>query len=256
MTDGDGRRPGSMNGTLPEPVRDIALMLGRVVLGVVLFAHGWQKLIIDGSSETHKQVEAMGIPLAIASSSFVTFVEFVGGVLLILGALTPVVVIAHLVVMVGAASFVHVSHGVFATDGGWEVVGVIASAELILGACGPGRLSVDRLVLSRLRRTNAAARGGEKSTGRKAGKAKDAVEIPAVEAEPVTSAFPAVNAKGYADTSSLPVFPEQPGTGAFPEQSAGRRRIPRPFTPLREREEAPRRTDPRLADRSDGPTTR
>jgi putative oxidoreductase len=244
-----------MNGTLPEPVRDVALLLGRVILGVVLFAHGWQRLIIDGIAETHKQFEAMGIPLAIGSASFVTFVEFVGGVLLILGALTPVVVVAHLVVMVGAAAFVHVSHGIFAADGGWEVVGVIAAAELILGACGPGRLSVDRLVLSRLRRTNAAARGDEKTAkARKAAKAKDAVETPAAEAEPVTSAFPAVNAKGYADTSSLPVFPEQPGTGAFPEQSAGRRRIPRPFTPLREREETPRRTDPRLADRSDGPT--
>src|SRR5689334_8384977 len=40
MTDGDGRRPGSMNGTLPEPVRDLALLIGRVLLGVVLFAHG------------------------------------------------------------------------------------------------------------------------------------------------------------------------------------------------------------------------
>jgi putative oxidoreductase len=251
-----------MNGMLPEPVRDAALLLGRVVLGVVLLAHGWQKLVIDGIAETHKQFEAMGIPLAIASSSFVTFVEFVGGVLLILGALTPVVVVAHLVVMVGAAAFVHVSHGIFAADGGWEVVGVIACAELVLAACGPGRLSVDRLVLSRLRRTDSAVGGDEKSaagkaaTARKAGRAKDAVETPAAEAEPVTSAFPAVNAKGYADTSSLPVFPEQPGTGAFPEQPAGRRRIPRPITPLRERQETPRRTDPRLADRSDGSTAR
>jgi putative oxidoreductase len=250
-----------MNGTLPEPVRDVALLLGRLVLGVVLFAHGWQRLIIDGIAETHKQFEAMGIPLAIASASFVTFVEFVGGVLLILGALTPVVVLAHLVVMVGAAAFVHVSHGIFATDGGWEVVGVIAAAELMLGACGPGRLSVDRLVLSRLRRTDDAVRGEKKATGEKekrARKAKDAAPAAGqADAEPVTSAFPAVNAKGYADTSSLPVFPaEQPGTGAFPEQTPGRRRIPRPITPLREREETPRRTDPRLADRSDGSTAR
>jgi putative oxidoreductase len=251
-----------MNGTLPEPVRDIALLIGRVLLGVVLFAHGWQKLVILGVSETHKQFEALGIPLAIASASFVTFVEFVGGVLLIVGALTPVVIVAHLVVMVGAAVFVHVSNGVFAADGGWEVVGVIAAAELIIGACGPGRLSVDRLVLSRLRRTNAAVRGdladAPTTKTRKPKKAGAAVAAPAdaADAEPVTSAFPAVNAKGYADTSSLPVFPpEQPGTGSFPEQTAGRRRIPRPITPLRERETPPR-ADPRLADRSDGPATR
>jgi putative oxidoreductase len=234
-----------MNGTLPEPVRDVALLLGRVILGVVLFAHGWQRLIIDGIAETHKQFEAMGIPLAIASSSFVTFVEFVGGALLILGALTPVVICLHLVVMVGAAAFVHVSHGVFATDGGWELVGVIACAELIIGACGPGRFSVDRAVLSRLRRTNAAL-GGEAATvktKRRHGRA-------AADIEPATSAFPAVkvDAKGYTDTSSLPVFPEQPGTGSFPEQPAGRRRIPRPITQLR--------AESRLGDRSDDPAKR
>jgi putative oxidoreductase len=248
-----------MNGTLPEPVRDLALMLGRVVLGVVLFAHGWQKLIIDGISETHKQFEAMGIPLAIASASFVTFVEFAGGALLILGALTPVVVIGHLVVMVGAAAFVHVSHGVFAGDNGWEVVGVIGAAELIIAACGPGRLSVDRLVLARLRRVAAVVGDEDAPTTktRKSGKPpKTAAPVAEPDAEPVTSVFPAVDARGYSDTSSLPVFPEQPGTGAFPEQPAGRRRIPRPITRLRDREEIPRRTDPRLADRSDGPAAR
>jgi putative oxidoreductase len=231
-----------MNGTLPEPVRDVALLLGRVILGVVLFAHGWQLLIVDGIAETHKQFEGMGIPLAIASASFV---------------LTPVVVVAHLVVMVGAAGFVHVSHGIFATDGGWEVVGVIAAAELVIAACGPGRLSVDRLVLARLRRT-AAVGGDEEAPTAKTRKPAKTGDKAAVEpdAEPVTSVFPAVDARGYSDTSSLPVFPEQPGTGSFPEQPAGRRRIPRPITRLRDREEIPRRTDPRLADRSDGPAAR
>jgi putative oxidoreductase len=235
-----------MNGTLPEPLRDIALLLGRVVLGVVLFAHGWQKLIVDGVAETHKQFEAMGIPAAIASASFVTFVEFAGGALLIIGALTPVVIVAHLVVMIGAAAFVHVSHGVFATDGGWELVGVIASAELIIGACGPGRFSVDRLVLSRLRRSGAPA-GGQKAIAATAAK-----PAPAADPEPATSVFPAVTVPTYSESSSSPVFVEQPGTGSFPEQSAGRRRVPRPITPLRERDLSSR-TDPRLADRSDGP---
>lgn len=236
-----------MNGTLPEPLRDIALLLGRVILGVVLFAHGWQKLMVDGVAETHKQFEALGIPAAIASASFVTFVEFAGGALLIIGALTPVVIVAHLIVMIGAAVFVNVSHGIFAADGGWELVGVIASAELIIGACGPGRFSVDRLVLSRLRRTNDAIRGTK------------AIEAPAAPAaadvEPATSVFPAVTVPTYSESSSSPVFVEQPGTGSFPEQSGGRRRVPRPITPLRERDLS-NRTDPRLADRSDGPAAR
>ncbi|HEY0815159.1 MAG TPA: DoxX family membrane protein [Pseudonocardia sp.] len=139
-----------LNRALPAPTRDIAILIGRVILGVVLFAHGWQKLVINGIAGTYGQFEKLGIPLAIVSASFASFVEFVGGVLIIVGALTTTVVALDLVVMVGAAGFVHITHGVFAQDGGWELVGVIVAAELALAAHGPGRFSVDHLV-TRLR---------------------------------------------------------------------------------------------------------
>ena len=137
--------------SLPTRVRavakpDVALLVARLVLGVVLFAHGWQKLVINGIAGTYGWFQAMGIPLAIVSTSFVTVVEFVGGALLLLGALTRVVVSLHIIVMIGAAAFVHVSHGLFAQDGGWELVGVIAACELVLAATGAGRFSVDHLV--------------------------------------------------------------------------------------------------------------
>ena len=138
-----------LNRPLPAPARDIAILIGRVILGVVLFAHGWQKLMINGISGTYGQFEKLGIPLAIVSASFASFVEFVGGVLIVLGALTTTVVALDLVVMVGAAGFVHVTHGIFAQNGGWELVGVIVAAELALAAFGPGRLSVDHLVARR-----------------------------------------------------------------------------------------------------------
>ena len=116
------------------------------MLGVVLFAHGWQKLVIKGIGGTYAWFQAMGIPLAIVATSFVTTVEFVGGALLILGALTRVVVALHILVMIGAAALVHISHGLFAQDGGWELVGVIAACELVLAATGAGRFSIDHLV--------------------------------------------------------------------------------------------------------------
>jgi putative oxidoreductase len=138
-----------LNRPLPAPFRDIALLIGRIVLGVVLFAHGWQKLMINGIAGTYGQFEKLGIPLAIVSASFTSFVEFVGGALLIAGALTTTVIALDLVVMVGAAGFVHLTHGIFAQNGGWELVGVIVAAELALAATGPGRFSVDHLISSR-----------------------------------------------------------------------------------------------------------
>ena len=140
-----------MNRIQSAPAADVALLIARIILGTVLFAHGIQKMIIDGFAKTFEQFEALGIPLAIVSSAFVTVVEFVGGLMLLLGALTRIVVGLHIFVMVGAAIFVHASRGIFAADGGWELVGVIAACELTLAAVGAGRYSLDHLLLPRSR---------------------------------------------------------------------------------------------------------
>jgi putative oxidoreductase len=248
-----------MNGRLPDSVRDLVLLVARVVLGVVLFAHGWQKLLVDGIAETRTQFEALGVPMAIASASFVTFVEFAGGILLVLGALTPLVALLHLVVMVGAAIFVHASQGVFAADGGWEVVAVIGSCELVLAAHGAGRFSVDRLVRVRFGRPGRVERGGGPSAvpaalpaGPLSGPIPAVAPAPVVDVEPVTAAFPVQSLPVVAPQPAGPsMFGEEPPpTTALPEQTASRlRRLPRPVAPLQGRV-------PRHAERSTDPGTR
>ena len=69
--------------------------------------------MIDGLGRTTQGFESMSIPVAIFSAAFVTVVEVVGGVLVILGALLTVVAACYLVVMVGAAVFVHIPNGIF-----------------------------------------------------------------------------------------------------------------------------------------------
>lgn len=148
-----------MNRTSRDRAADVAYLIARLILGVVLLAHGVQKLMIDGIAETMSGFQAVGVPLAIVSASFVTLVEFLGGALLVIGALTRIVVGLHLIVMIGAAGFVHVTHGIFAEDGGWELVGVIAAAELMLAAVGAGRYSVDHLVAGLRRRAPQSRHG-------------------------------------------------------------------------------------------------
>ncbi|MFC4950916.1 DoxX family protein [Pseudonocardia sp. GCM10023141] len=135
-----------LNRPLPKPAADVGLLLARVLLGVVMFAHGYQKMLINGIGRTTDGFENLSIPLAIISASFVTVVEFLGGFLLIIGALTTLVCGLMSVVMVGAAVFVHIPKGIFVANGGWELVGVITVGLLALAAMGPGRYSVDRLV--------------------------------------------------------------------------------------------------------------
>ena len=138
-----------MNRPLPAPASDVALLLARLVIGVVMFAHGYQKMVINGIGRTTEGFESLSIPLAIVSASFVTVVEFVGGALLIVGVLTPVVCGMMVVIMVGAGVFVHIPKGIFVADGGWELVGVIAAGLIALAAAGPGRYSLDHVVRAR-----------------------------------------------------------------------------------------------------------
>ena len=84
----------------------------------------------------------MSIPVAIVSAAYVTVVELVGSVLVLAGALITVVAACYLIVMVGAVVFVHIPNGIFAADGGWELVGAIAALLLVLAAAGPGRWSL------------------------------------------------------------------------------------------------------------------
>jgi putative oxidoreductase len=131
-----------VNRTLPGTAGDVALLLARLILGTIMFAHGYQKLFINGIGRTTQGFENMSIPVAIVSAAYVTVVELVGSVLVLAGALIPVVAACYLVVMVGAAVFVHIPNGVFAADNGWELVGAIAALLLVLAAAGPGRWSL------------------------------------------------------------------------------------------------------------------
>lgn len=143
--------------TISAPLRDVTLLATRVVLGVVLLAHGWQKLDGGGVAGTADGFAAMGIPAASAAAVFAIAVEVVGGVLLVLGALTRGVGLLVAADMAGAFWFAHRDGGVFVSDGGWELVALIGVLGLALLGSGAGRLSLDALVgrLRRGRRTTA-----------------------------------------------------------------------------------------------------
>lgn len=134
---------------LPGPARDVALLLARLVLGVVLIAHGWQKLMIKGIGPTTEGFVGMGIPAAPVSAVFVIVVEILGGILVVVGAATAVVGVLVALEMLGAVLFVHIGSGLFVSEGGWELAGLVGATALALAAVGAGRLSVDHAVSMR-----------------------------------------------------------------------------------------------------------
>jgi putative oxidoreductase len=134
---------------LPAPRRDIALLLGRVGVGLVFFVHGWQKLVTNGVDGTAAFFDQAGVPLPAVSAWFAALVELVGGAALVAGALVPVAALLLILDMLGAYVFVHAGNGPFVDKGGWELVLVLGAAALVLAAVGAGRYSVDHLLGSR-----------------------------------------------------------------------------------------------------------
>jgi putative oxidoreductase len=135
--------------TLPPSVRDAVLLVARLLLGVVLIAHGWQKMFTWGLGGTAEAFAGMGIPLAPVSAAFAGIVELVGGALILAGAATALVGVLVALDMLGAALLVHVGNGIIASDGGWELVGMIGALALVLAAVGAGRYSVDHALAGR-----------------------------------------------------------------------------------------------------------
>lgn len=133
--------------------RDLGLLVGRVVLGVVFVVHGWQKWS-DGIGGTQEGFAAMGVPVADAAAIGQAGLEVVGGVLLLVGALTHVVGWLLGLSMLGAAWFAH-RDAFLAADGGYEFVLVLAAFAVLLALVGPGRFSVDG-ALARDREAGAA----------------------------------------------------------------------------------------------------
>lgn len=124
---------------------DVGLLVLRVVTGLVFFMHGWQKLVDNGLDGTQMGFEAMGAPMPAISSVIVTFVELIGGAMLIAGAFTRLVSILLVVDMICAMLITHIDFGFFVMNGGVELVLLLGGAALALVFTGAGRYSADEL---------------------------------------------------------------------------------------------------------------
>jgi putative oxidoreductase len=141
-----------MLGQLPEGARDYAVLIGRMLLGVVMFAYGWDKWVTKGLRATAAGLGHGGVPFPFLSAAYAGTVELLGGALLILGALTALVGVLMVLDMIGAIVTTHQYVSITGRPG-IALTGAILAGALVFTAIGAGRYSVDHALGARRRGT-------------------------------------------------------------------------------------------------------
>lgn len=124
---------------------NLGLAVLRVITGIILAAHGGQKLFVFGFGGVTGAFAGMGIPFPGVTGPLVAVVEFFGGLALVAGLLTRLAALGLAINMLGAILFVHASQGFFA-PAGIEFPLALVAALAGLTIMGGGALSADNTI--------------------------------------------------------------------------------------------------------------
>jgi putative oxidoreductase len=129
-------------------------LVGRITVGVVFIGTGWTKL--HHLPPIIQNFTALGIPAPEILTPFVSGVEFVGGLLLLIGLFTRLTAVPLMIVMVVAIILARLGDVTSLEDffGSEEVAYFVIFAWLAIA--GPGPVSVDHFVLKASGRDSAA----------------------------------------------------------------------------------------------------
>src|SRR5262245_8040580 len=126
---------------------DLGLLLVRVLFGAAIAAHGAQKLFGSfgghGLKGTGRFFETLGFRPGALFAAMAGLIELAGGLLLVLGLMTPVGAAAVLAAMTVAIVRVHLKNGLFANKSGIEIPFLYAAAVLGIAVAGGGAYSLD-----------------------------------------------------------------------------------------------------------------
>src|SRR5436190_15179440 len=126
---------------------NLGLLVVRIIIGLLFVGHGAQKLFGavggHGLEGTGKFFEQMGMRPGKLNAFAAGAAEVGAGVLLVLGLLTPLAAALVTAVMIVAIATVHVSKGIWASDGGFELNLVYMAIVFVLAGAGAGDWSLD-----------------------------------------------------------------------------------------------------------------
>ena len=132
----------------------IANIMLRVPVGIILAAHGSQKLFAwfggYGLEGTGQWMESIGLATGFLMALLAGSAEFFGGIALLLGFLTRPAAIVSAFTMIIAIFSVHFSNGLFMSNNGYEFALTLLAVNVALAIQGGGKYSVDSAIANKL----------------------------------------------------------------------------------------------------------
>ncbi|OKH78175.1 MULTISPECIES: DoxX family protein [Mycobacteriaceae] len=126
---------------------DFSLLLLRVVLGLTMAAHGYNKFFGGGRIPgTAGWFDSIGMKPGMLHARLAASTELLAGLGLAVGLLTPIPAAGFVALMVVAAWTVHRDNGFFIVKSGWEYNLVLGVAAVAIAGTGAGRYSLDWLL--------------------------------------------------------------------------------------------------------------
>lgn len=136
--------------TLLQSNAGLSAFILRVPIGIILAAHGAQKLFAwfggYGLAGTGQWMASIGLEPGYLMALLAGSAEFFGGLALALGLLTRPAAVLTAFTMLVAIFSVHISHGLFASNNGYEYALVLFVASISLAIQGAGSYSIDNLI--------------------------------------------------------------------------------------------------------------
>jgi putative oxidoreductase len=126
--------------------RDVAFTLVRVVIGYILFMHGWAKMVGPGCGGVSGMMAKNNLVPGGAFAGAAMFLETVGAICLIVGLFTRFFAAALAIEMGIAFLVVHMGKGFPVGQGGFEYVLLLGIVLVAIAIRGGGPYSVDRMI--------------------------------------------------------------------------------------------------------------
>jgi putative oxidoreductase len=127
---------------------DVALLIIRVIAGLLFAGHGAQKLFgwfggngLKGTGGFFE--DTLGLTPGRAHAGAAGFNEFAGGLLLALGFLTPLAAALIIATMTAAVFMVHGKNGPWVSNNGWELNALYGLIGFAVAGIGAGDISLD-----------------------------------------------------------------------------------------------------------------